>query len=106
MAGAQLDGVATICDQTAQQAGFLGVRVQRLEQLQMLGQNLQNLIGIQRVAFGTTEFESLPELGHRGGMDRVEYKEIISQQSVNQRSARLLDGDGDGPASKALPQLG
>src|SRR5207244_707023 len=66
-----------------QQSRLFGVRVQRFEQLQVLGENFQDLLGIQRIAFGAAGLEGLAELGHRRGMNRIEDQEVIAEQSVN-----------------------
>ena len=72
----------------------------------MLGENLQDLIGIQRIAFSAAGFKGLPELGHRRGMKRINHDEVVSQQSMDESSTRLLHRDRHGPAPEALPELG
>src|SRR5919198_1127243 len=80
--------------------------MERLEQLQVLGENLQNLIGIQGIILGATGFKGLSELGHRRGMKRINHEEVITEQSVNESSARLLHRDGEEPAPEALSEFG
>src|SRR5664279_4817663 len=72
----------------------------------MLGEDLQDLLGIQRITLGAAGLKGLPELGHGRGMERIEDQEVKSQQRVDKRSARLLQGEGHGSAAEALPELG
>ena len=106
MAGARVHRFAPVFDQAGQQARRLGVRVERFELVEMLGEDFQNLVGIQRVALGAAGFEGLAELGHRRGVERVEDQEVVGQQRMNQRAARLLQGHGDGLAAEAFQQAG
>ena len=106
MAGAQIHGLATILHQSRQQAGFFGVRIERFEQIPVLGENLQNLIGVQGIVFGATGLKGLSELGHGRGVKRINHDEVITEQSVNESSARLLHRDRHQPAPEALSELG
>ena len=72
----------------------------------MLGEDLQDLVGIQRIALGAAGFEGFAELGHRERMEWVKDQEVIALQGMDQAPARLLDGHCDGPAAKAVAQLG
>jgi hypothetical protein len=51
MACAQIHGFATIFDQSRQQAGLLGIQAKRLEPIQMLSEEFQKVIDIQRIVF-------------------------------------------------------
>jgi hypothetical protein len=60
MGGAQIHGLASILNQAPQQAGFDRVGIKAVKPVPVLGENLQDLTGVQRVAFGAAGFEGLP----------------------------------------------
>jgi hypothetical protein len=49
MGGAQIHGLAAVFDQAPQQAGFDRVGVEAVQPILVLGENLQDLAGVQRV---------------------------------------------------------
>ncbi len=60
MGGAQIHGLAPVFDQAPQEAGFDRVGVEAVKPILVLGENLQDLAGVQRVAFGAAGFEGPP----------------------------------------------
>ena len=61
---------------------------------------------IYRIALGAAGLKGLPEFGHRRGMQRVNHDEVVTEQSVNEGSARLLHRDGHRAAPEPFPELG
>ena len=106
MAGAQIHGLAAILHQAPQQAGFDRIGVEAVKPILVLGEYLQDLAGVQRVAFGAAGFEGFPVFSDRGGVDGVKDQEIIGHQGVNQGSPGLFQTHRNRPAAEALAQLG
>jgi len=72
----------------------------------VLSENLQNLLGIQRIILAAAGLKGLAELGDGLGVERIDDQEVVAEQGVNQSSAGLFHRHGHGPAVETFAKLG
>src|SRR6266850_1059155 len=75
------------------------------QMLAMRHQDFQQQIGVLGVVLGSTGIKRLAHLGQCLRIDRIDVKKVHMHQGIDQRSAYLLDGNGDGSTTEAGTQL-
>src|SRR5438132_3791758 len=70
----------------------------------MMEQQFQAHLRVRRIVLGSAGFKGLPVARGRRGVDRIEDKEWILQERVNEWSFGLLQTEGNLPSRKTLLQ--
>ena len=86
---------AAVLDEVLQRAGLLVVRQPGLELLAVQSEQVSQVGGVAGIILGPARRECLTELGQRLRVDGVESEEVVLEQCVDERAARLLQADGD-----------
>jgi hypothetical protein len=97
-AAAVIDEPAAVLDEVLQGAGLLVIRQPRLELVAVQGEQVSQVGGVAGIILGPARRERLTELGRRLRVDRAESEEVVLEQCVDERAARLLQANGDLPA--------
>src|SRR5579885_1103209 len=92
-------------DQQLQGAGALVVGTPRAETVAVRHQQFEQEGCISRGVFGARGRERLAVLRQRLGRDGEEYEEVVLQERVDERAARLLQADGYLLSAEAGAQL-
>ena len=96
-AGAQVDRLAAILPQAAEQPGRLGIRMPDFQDLRMPFEQIEQEARIDRIVFGSTGMEGLAILGQRERIDRIQIHVPIPHERVDHRPPTLLQAHRDPP---------
>ncbi len=103
--GPFIDQTAPVFGQQLNAAGQNIIGNPDAQMLAMRRQDLQQQLGIDRIILGPAGIKRLPELRQRLRVDRIQVQKIDMHQRIDQCSTLLLDSNGDGATSEAIPQL-
>jgi len=103
--GAVVDQLATLLRKHLDLARAGIVRLPGPQAVGMATHQLQQQIGVLGIALGSAAEEGLAVVGRGLGRYRIQDQEVVSHQGVDQRAARLLDGDGHPAEGETGAQL-
>jgi hypothetical protein len=72
----------------------------------MLANEAGQQLRVDGVILGAARGEGFAVLGELLRIEREQHETVVLHQGIDQRSARLLEADGDRPAIETLPQSG
>src|SRR5215475_8798485 len=105
VAGFLVYQLATFFYQEMQQASLLGIGLQGAQRLTMAHQQIQQRSRVMGIALGTRRGECLAVVRCGSGVYREQHQVRVFGQSIDERSARLLQTDGNGAAAEAPLQI-
>lgn len=82
------------------------VEHQRPEVGQVLAEKNRQHAGVERIVLLGADRQRFAIAGRLFGIDWIDHEVLVFHQRCDHRSARLLDGDRDGPTAKPLAQFG